>query len=60
MARVYELLDWLGEAHVISMLDLTNDTLTLESRDKTTFNTASGCRKYQVLLFGLCSAPDTF
>ncbi|KAL0148266.1 hypothetical protein M9458_056412, partial [Cirrhinus mrigala] len=64
MPRVDELLDRLGRARYISMLDLTKGywqvPLTPTAKLKTAFSTPSGHWQYRTLPFGLHGAPATF
>ena len=64
MPRIEELIDTIGPAVVISTLDLAKGywqiPMAEESKDKTAFTTPFGLFEFQVMPFGLHSAPATF
>ena len=64
MPRIEELIDTTGPAVVISTLDLTKGywqiPMAEESKDKTAFTTPFGLFEFEVMPFGLHSAPATF
>ncbi len=64
MPGVDELIDRLGRARFISMLDLTKGywqvPLSEDAKPKTAFSAPSGHWQYRVLPFGLHEAPATF
>ena len=64
MNRIEELIDTIGPAVVISTLDLAKGywqiPMAEESKDKTAFTTPFGLFEFEVMPFGLHSAPATF
>ena len=64
MPRIEELIDTIGPAEVISTLDLAKGYWQIpmgeESREKTAFTTPFGLYEFEVMPFGLHSAPATF
>ena len=64
MPRVDELLDQIGNAKYISMLDLAKGywqvPMATEDRVKTAFSSPMGLYQYTVMPFGLSGAPATF
>ena len=64
MPRIEELIDTIGPAKIISTLDLAKDYWQIPmdegSKDKTAFTTPFGLYKFEVMPFGLHSAPATF
>ena len=64
MPRIEELIDTVGPVTVISTLDLAKGywqiPLDEGSRDKTAFTTPFGLYEFEVMPFGLHSAPATF
>ena len=64
MPRMEELIDTIGPAGVITTLDLAKGYWQIpmdeESKDKTAFTTPSGLYEFEVMPFGLHSAPATF
>ena len=64
MARIDDLLDMLGQAHYLTMLDLTQGywqvPMAEEDRAKTASTTPMGLYQFKVMPFGLSGAPTTF
>ena len=64
MPRIEELIDTVGPVKVISTLDLAKGYWQIPmdegSRDKTAFTTPFGLYEFEVMPFGLHSAPTTF
>ena len=64
MPRTEELIDTIGPAEVISTLDLAKGYWQIPmdegSKEKTAFTTPFGLYEFQVMPFGLHSAPATF
>ena len=64
MPRIEELIDTIGPAGVITTLDLAKGYWQIpvdeESKDKTAFTTPFGLYEFEVMPFGLHSAPATF
>ena len=64
MPRIEELIDTVGPATVISTLDLAKGywqiPMAEDSKDKTAFTTPFGLFEFEVMPFGLHSAPATF
>ena len=64
VTRVDELLDRLGKANFISMMDLTRGywqvPVAEQDRHKTAFNSPFGFFQFRVMPFGLQGAPATF
>ena len=64
MSRIEELIDTVGPAKIISTLDLAKGYWQIpmdeESKDKTAFKTPFGLYEFEVMPFGLRSAPATF
>ena len=70
MPRIEELIDTIGPAGVITTLDLQRGIdlakgywqipMDEESKDKTAFTTPFGLYEFEVMPFGLHSAPATF
>ena len=64
MPRIEELIDTVGPARVISTLDLAKGYWQIPvdegSKDKTAFTTPFGLYEFNVMPFGLHSAPATF
>ena len=64
MPRIEELIDTIGPAQVISTLDLAKGYWQIPmdqgSKDKTAFTTPFGLYEFEVMPFGLHSAPATF
>ena len=64
MPRIEELTDTVGPAKIISTLDLAKGYWQIPmdegSRDKTAFTTSFGLYEFEVMPFGLHSAPATF
>ena len=64
MPRIKKVLESIGSAKVISTLDLAKGywqiPLSEDAKEKTAFITLSGLYEFEVMLFGLHSAPATF
>lgn len=64
MPRIEEVLESIGSAKVISTLDLAKGywqiPLSEDAKEKTAFITLSGLYEFEVMPFGLHSAPATF
>ena len=64
MPRIDDLIDGLGQARCISMLDLTKGYWQMpvaeEDRHKTAFTTPIGLFQFRVMPFGLSGAPASF
>ena len=64
MLRVDKVIDHLGKARDISILDLTKGywqvPLAASFQEKMAFSTPDGLYQYRVLPFGLHGAPPTF
>ena len=64
MPRIEELIDTIGPAVAISTLNLAQGywqiPMAEESKDKTAFTTPFGFFEFEVMPFGLHSAPATF
>ena len=64
MPRIEELIDTIGPVGVITTLDLAKGYWQIpmdeESKDKTAFTTPFGLYEFEVMPFGLHSAPATF
>ena len=64
MPRIKEMIDTMGQARVISTLDLAKGYWQIPmdegSRDKTAFTTPFGLFEFEVMPFGLHGAPATF
>ena len=64
MPRIEELIDTVGPAKIISTLDLAKGYWQIPmdegSKDKTAFTTPFGLYEFEVMPFGLHSAPATF
>ena len=64
MPRTEEVLESIGSAKVISTLDLAKGywqiPLLADAKGKTAFITPSGLYEFEVMPFGLHSAPATF
>ena len=64
LPRIQECLDLIGQAKVLSKIDLTQGYYQVRvaesDREKTAFNTREGKFKYLAMPFGLANAPITF
>ena len=64
MPRIHEIIDRLGKAQLISILDLTRGywqmPVATEDRAKTAFVTPKGLYQFKMMPFGLNGAPASF